>query len=199
MRATRSTVPSILAAGALCAAACGDGAGYSAADAGGDTDTATDAGPPPDCGDVWTDAASGLTWALLPSADTAMTWQEASDYCAGLELCGDGGWRLPTIGELRALVRGCDETAAGGECEVTDSCTDSGCANPACDGCTFDEGPDEGCYRPSDVEGSCVEAWSATATDDGETAWELGFRSAGIVHVPKAQQDAGARCVWAGH
>jgi hypothetical protein len=185
--------------GALAIPACGDGGAYNAGDAGTDTDTDTDAesdaGPPPDCADVWTDPASGLSWPLLPSSDGTMTWQAAADYCDALTLCDHGDWRLPTIGELRTLVRGCAATVTGGACEVTDACSASDCWNSNCDGCAFDDGPDEGCYRPAEIEGSCVEAWSSTDLGDGATAWELGFRAAGVVEATKSLQDAGARCI----
>jgi hypothetical protein len=191
------------AAGMSVNPACGDSGGFDARDAGTGTDTDTDgdsdAGAPPDCGDVWYDSASGVYWALLPSGDSTMTWQSAVDYCGVLTLCDHGDWRLPTLGELRSLVRGCDVTVTGGTCEVTDDCHTADCWNSNCDGCAFDEGPDDGCYRPAEIEGSCVAAWSST--DDGESAtsaWEVTFRAGGVVSEIMTHQDAGARCVHGG-
>jgi len=192
-----------LAAGMSVIPACGESGGFDAGDAGTDTDTDTDgdsdAGAGPDCAEVWHDSASGLYWALLPSGDGTMTWQAAADYCDTLTLCEHGDWRLPTINEFRSLVRGCPETVTGGACGVTDDCHTSDCWNTGCDGCVFDDGPDDGCYRPTEIEGSCVAAWSST--DDGEgmtSAWEVAFRAGSVVEEIVTHPDAGARCVHSG-
>jgi hypothetical protein len=64
----------------------------------------------PDKG-TWTDPASGLTWQDSPTGGK-MTWSNAKAHCAGLSLDG-GGWHLPTIRELRTLVRDNDGPDVG--------------------------------------------------------------------------------------
>ena len=54
-----------------------------------------------------TDDATGLVWQREAPAEP-MTWEEALDYCARLNLAGHGDWRLPNVKELRSL---CDDTA----------------------------------------------------------------------------------------
>lgn len=52
---------------------------------------------------VVTDTFTGLIWEQR-SATTAMTWENASSYCAGLVKHGLGCWRLPTNIELVSLL-----------------------------------------------------------------------------------------------
>ncbi|MDP8223223.1 MAG: DUF1566 domain-containing protein [Candidatus Lernaella stagnicola] len=129
-------------------------------------------------GDTWTDSSSGLTWSVTPSSDW-MTWEEAISYCENLSLGGHDDWRLPTISELRSLIRGCDATVTGGVCAVTDGCTDSGCWNDPCAGCAEGQGPGlDGAYWPNEMSGNIGWHWSSSAvTDDGTLAWAVNFYS----------------------
>ncbi len=105
-----------------------------------------------------------LVWQEPPPADP-MSWPDADAYCAGLVLDGHTDWRLPTIDELRSLVRGCPATEPGSVCRISESCADfSDCYDPACDGCEpIYGGPsDEGCYIDQPLSGSCYWTWSST-------------------------------------
>jgi len=51
---------------------------------------------------IWTDPATGLTWAKDDSY-WGETWQMATDYCRNLQLAGYTDWRLPTIDELQRV------------------------------------------------------------------------------------------------
>lgn len=114
---------------------------------------------------TWFDSVSGLTWENPPDFGVR-TWDEAKSYCAVLSLAG-GGWRLPTIEELRSLIRGCGATQAGGSCGVRDSCLSwDGCRDSSCDGCPFGAGPAAGCYWLDDIGGSCEWYWSSSPTAD---------------------------------
>jgi hypothetical protein len=95
---------------------------------------------------LWVDPVSSLVWQR--DVEGNLTWNAAKAYCdnspAGLT---GTGWRLPTISELRSLVRGCPATASGGECGVTDSCLGLSCWDTEdCNGCASLGGPTEGCY-----------------------------------------------------
>ncbi len=49
------------------------------------------------------DTTTALEWTRDNVSDRRLTWQEAKDACAKLDLAG-GGWRLPTRAELLTLV-----------------------------------------------------------------------------------------------
>ena len=49
-----------------------------------------------------TDKCLSLIWQKATAPDR-MNWQQALQYCAGLELEGRGDWRLPSIKELATL------------------------------------------------------------------------------------------------
>jgi hypothetical protein len=154
---------------------------------------------------TWYDSTSNLSWQVTPS--TYMDWQSAVDYCEGLTLCGRDSWRLPTISELRSLIRGCAATQTGGNCGATDSCYNYSCAAPyTCNGCTEGAGPAAGYYWPAEIKGVReIERgggeWSSSSfhltennTDD---AWIVNFGS-GIIAYGERTIKEDARCVRTG-
>ena len=127
---------------------------------------------------TWTDPIHSLTWQNPPTGSIE-TWEEAKQYCDGLSLQG-GGWRLPSIAELRTLVNGCPGTEFAGECGVgVDGCVAGECWTDSCLGCSWFEGPAAGgCYWPDEIEGSCSFApyWSSTPKGgDSGYAWCIEF------------------------
>ena len=110
----------------------------------------------------WTDPSSGLMWQNPPT--NFVEWQPiAKSHCANLGLGGYGDWRLPTIGELRTLIRGCPAAGLGGSCNVEDGiCLSYVCRNDSCDGCSMNEGPADGCYWPDVMQGECSSYWSSS-------------------------------------
>jgi formylglycine-generating enzyme required for sulfatase activity len=157
-------------------------------------------GGPDDCGGTcpsggaWYDSSSNLTWQVC-AASSEMSWQAAIAYCALL----GGAWRLPTISELRSLIRGNSFTQTGGSCHVTDSCRGSGCCNADCQGNAYMSGPDYGCYRPGQIDGDCTSfCWSVTSVSDYPAkAWGVYFSNGGVEDYEKAFT-ASVRCVSTG-
>jgi hypothetical protein len=154
-----------------------------------ETDDRDDAGA-----ETWTDPETGLTWQVNVASDY-VNWSDAAAYCDGLELADRDDWRLPTISELRTLVRGCPETMTGGACGVTDSCVAMSCQDESCYPCDYGDGPHDGCYGHPDLPGGCEYDWSSSGVADAaDRAWAVGFTS-GFVYKPRIYYAFHARCV----
>ena len=77
------------------------------------------------------DRESGLFWSKF--ADKEMNLKDAEQYCEKLEEVGYDDWILPSIDELRTLIRNCPKTAENGECKVRSEgkiCLDNDCRYP---------------------------------------------------------------------
>jgi hypothetical protein len=124
---------------------------------------------------VWEDEASGLFWMNPPAAE-GMSFSDAEVYCRDLEIDNLDDWRLPDIGELRSLIRGCPATEASGTCAVVDGVGSDG-FGINCSGCEKYQGPAEvGCYWDSAIDGLCVYYWSASPDADvSGNAWSIFF------------------------
>ena len=126
--------------------------------------------------DAADDDSANPTWQEPPSS-VFMVWNDAKTYCDNLNLDGLDDWRLPTISELRSLIRGCDATVTGGACTVTDDCLDSTCWNAACDGCDPLAGPGSGgAYWPDEMSGVISWYWSSSPLPNpADVAWLVNF------------------------
>lgn len=109
------------------------------------------------CSGGWLDPVTSLCW-QDPAYEEFWRWDDALAYCAALARPGYGlsSWRLPTIDELRSLIRGCPKTETRGACNATGGCADldyDECWNPSCDGCSHSGGPGVGgAYWPAALE-----------------------------------------------
>jgi hypothetical protein len=154
-------------------------------------------------GMTWYDPSADLTWEVTPSSD-ATSWQPASDVCAALSLCGEDDWRLPTIVELRSIVRGCAPSEPPGSCGVNANCTTSSCATTACGGC-MGSGPGAGgAFLPDELAGPGKLTFSSTGqSDNTSSAWCIEFATGSIVGCRKVstgaiQMSPAGRCVRTG-
>ncbi len=144
----------------------------------------------------WLDEATGLIWQQDPVNEWIL-WDEAQHYCDNLILGDHDNWRLPTISELRSLIRGCDETVTGGACNVTDECTEKSCRNDSCKACQLDHGPNNQCYLIDELSSECGVYWSDTSVSD-ETiyVWLVDFEAGQIYGSYNVQMDEHyVRCV----
>ena len=149
-------------------------------------------------GGVWKDAQRDLTWQVSPTGG-AMIWSAAKSHCASLSLGVSSGWRLPTINELRSLIRGCPATQQGGSCGVTDSCLNSSCWKDPCKGCSNKGGPGPGgAYWPPELSGEVRWYWSSSPVADYDYgAWGVYFYSGGVYNR-YVDYDGDVRCVRGG-
>jgi len=144
----------------------------------------------------WTDASTGLTWQNGATVGTTLyEWLDAVDYCSSLNWEGHGGWRLPTVSELRTLIRGCDTTESDGSCGVTDSCLDSSCQDDSCTFCDSGAGSNNGCYSPAELTGECNWYWSSSPVADIDyRMWYVRFINADVNYA-NYRDAASVRCV----
>jgi hypothetical protein len=144
---------------------------------------------------TWPDSASALTWQNPPAtsaADDMMSRDDAQAYCAQLSLGGAAGWRLPSVDELRSLLRNSAATAPSGGCGVRSGCLGSSCRNDDCDG--TDSGV-ASCRWPDALTGKCGAYWTSSPTSDAPgRAWLLSFYD-GSVHDGDASDYNYVRCV----
>lgn len=149
--------------------------------------------------ETWVDPESGLMWQVDPGEDE-FEWEMIFDHCESLALGGYDDWRVPTISELRSLIRGCPDSQPDGACGVTDYCTNVSCWNWDCSTCYWFEGPGaNGCYWPIQIKGSCQFYWSSTEavknkTEDQTYSWMVAFHAAGIDYMETYIRNS-VRCV----
>jgi hypothetical protein len=127
---------------------------------------------------TWKDSKSGLTWQVTPTSGK-IQYSQVWQHCNALKW-GGGGWRVPTISELRSLIRGCVNTVPGGKCGLEEECStldsmDEPCfVNVSCKGCSKNKGPGlRDMYWPPELQGEGVRYWSATSfsMDGGYGNW----------------------------
>ena len=85
------------------------------------------------------DPVSGLFWQRdIPKK--GMIWKEAEKYCSELEYGGFDDWRMPTISELKTLIKGCKSGTE--KCRVDNKCRNPKCIDDNCY-CSENRGPGE--------------------------------------------------------
>ena len=148
---------------------------------------------------TWVDPVTAKVW-QNPASLVGFTYEQALMYCGTLEWAGREDWRLPTIGELRSLIRGCPDTEIGGICEVDDDCLEGTCGNcSGVSGCGEGEGPEDGCYWASGLIGICGEVigryptygfyWSRSERPDEDGfAWRVYFETGEISSYYKSTE-----------
>lgn len=123
--------------------------------------------------DTWRDPLTGLVWQKVAKPDDPMPMVHdwTLKYCQLLTLDG-GGWRLPSISELRSLIRDCPQTETGGACLITPTEFSRECKQ----GCDVHDKPQSYCNWPTELGGPCVEYWTSTTSNDETDAMTIGFR-----------------------
>ena len=146
-------------------------------------------------------------WWSSKSADT-MAWLSALNYCEDLNVCGHSDWKLPTIDELKTLLKWRRDS----QCKVSDTndclySTDSyGCwtCSSCCHDCTLGGGR-ECNYTPSSYYydgrysklGDSGWFWSSSVPTEYTTlAWAVNFNAAQVYTKSKSNKtEVYVRCV----
>ena len=125
------------------------------------------------------------------SSATKTDWNGAYNYCSAMTEDGHN-WRLPTISELRQLVKNCAGTEYNGPCGVRDGhLKESDFTYNECAKCTNRY---DGSYSKF---GDKDYLWSASELDGDTTkVWVINFKSANIGTLAKTTAEYGyARCM----
>ena len=140
------------------------------------------------------DHATGYIWSDVSFEQGS--WQSNDNRCSGLMTKVNGKsvtWRLPTITELRTLVKDCAGSKyPGGTCRVSDIqpvCLNQGCFDLNDCECSSD---DDGGHSKF---GETLMLWSSSAvsTDD---AWVIYFGTAMVRSYNKNYTDVRSRCIY---
>ncbi len=149
----------------------------------------------------WVDPATNLKWEhparfALPSKKGS--WAAAYAYCDALTVGGvaPGAWRMPSIDELRTLVRNRAAVQPGGSCKVCSACA-APCVASTCDtGCNGGAGSSSCLFAPPELGSDCTnpfDQWSSTEVSNHPGShWSLTFYSASLYTVAT---EGGVRCV----
>ena len=113
---------------------------------------------------LWIDTAHKLMWQNSFDEEEGGYWvisrKESEGYCDELELAEYDDWRMPSLYELKTLIRNCPATEPEGECELSETCADwETCYSDACDGC---EESVDCTYRPVELQGYCGRYYTDT-------------------------------------
>lgn len=120
--------------------------------------------------------AKQLQWAKYPVF--MATWEKAYEYCENLEEGGFKDWRLPTIDELRSIVKKCPETATGGKCLISDK-------NGKLSMNDYDKQDCRGCRRGGfDLPGNGW-FWSASQVTGTDHFWVISFKNTRISNAKR--------------
>ncbi|MFC1591950.1 DUF1566 domain-containing protein [Thermodesulfobacteriota bacterium] len=166
---------------------------------------------------IWCDDTTGLCW-QDPQKDSyrddngGVNSFDAIRYCEELVFGGYDDWRLPTLDELRGIIKGAPLSAAGGACPITEGSALGGTTMADVIICGGRLKPfrckgSGGCCWVDELSGTCntidpastthyLEYWSSTpAVDDPENWIGFVFFDTGTVGFNHALSFGEVRCV----
>ena len=156
-----------------------------------------------DLGDTLWDPVSKLQWFRAPRRETT-EWTQCRSYCDAFDPIHHT-WHMPSIDDLRTLIRSCPTTHLGGSCKARKACPrvySRDCYDHGdCKGCGELDGPGPGgCYWDHQMEGPCTLYWSSTRAPDADGwVWvvDFDFAHVGVASIDPEETPPpwGCRCV----
>ena len=123
-----------------------------------------------------------------------MTQTNALNYCNNLFLYGFNDWHLPTIDELRTLIKNCPGTETNGACAISEK-NGKLSGNDYSDNCSCEHMNNNGGYYSKIGDDDTISPWSSSIrSDDTERAWYVGFFAGKINNSAKSVL-SDVRCV----
>lgn len=120
-------------------------------------------------------------------AQKSVYWEEAKIYCENLKEDNFFNWRLPTISELKTIVRNCPSIQNKEICKISENCLHSNCLTSC--SCSFDSSGIYSIFSDTD------RFWSSSELPNNKhRVWSINFNNAGIVDVYKMEKNS-VRCV----
>lgn len=111
------------------------------------------------------DSANNLMWQIQSPGNHAY-YEDVEKYCKSMDLEGFNDWRVPTLKELRTVIRDCPKTEKGGSCMTT-----------FCTGCVTDK---THCYRVKQLQGLCGRYWGKK---EGQMYGAVDFTTGAVIEV----------------
>ncbi len=144
------------------------------------------------------DEDTGLMWRDIHSV-SGEGLNRAQVSC--VPYLGYEDWRLPTIDELRTLVRGCPSVEPSGSCGVTTTCLEPACVTSGQCTCAGDMTKtkfDKGCFGHPKMVGQCAAFWSSSQVTKASIQhewWVLDFYEARVFASYGDEKIAYGMCV----
>jgi len=139
------------------------------------------------------DNKNNILWQYPRTDQSDLQFNSPEGYCENLFYAGYNDWRLPSINELRTLVKDCNETKTGGTCGITNNCHEKSCRNDTCDGC---EKKSDNSYSVFGDKAYLQSSTVSEVTDVSTRYWFLNFLSGEIEsYSSRSWIEYSVRCV----
>ena len=151
------------------------------------------------------DANTHYIWSspdLVNSRYNQISWEERARSCRESDEGGISQWRIPTIDEIRTLLVSSESLKTGGECHVTDACSDyfsEECFNEAvcspAEG-TSGEGGEWIMSSLFDYAGYLSGTLSNPGDEEGDiSTWFVNLKSGSLLSFTEERNDDETRCI----
>jgi len=129
----------------------------------------------------------------------AMNWGNAVNYCETLNENNYDDWKLPTIGELRTLIKNCPKTELNGVCKIgKKNCLSYDCFMKLSGFCSCEWKNNNSGYYSKTGDDDKVKLWSSSSLSESQYSnyrWRVDFTDGGIGDYEADADNLYVRCV----